>query len=143
MKIRYNWVLTYVLKIFEKNYYWDPHLFFRLGTDRKINAAKTQGGLHLPYPGFLGGTSHFCSKRSLFEHYGHRFRINLIYAYNLILHYRNTRLHIPNNMVTILVWSLIRNEKTIVLFERHCHATEKSEAVACARRCRSSRLKGW
>jgi hypothetical protein len=40
----------------------------------------------------------------------------------------------------IRVWSLIRNEKPIVLFERHCHATEKSEAIACARRCRSSRL---
>jgi hypothetical protein len=25
---------------------------------------------------------------------------------------------------------LIRNEKPIVLFERHCHATEKSEAIA-------------
>jgi hypothetical protein len=23
------------------------------------------------------------------------------------------------------------------------HATEKSEAIACARRCRSSRLTGW
>jgi hypothetical protein len=30
--------------------------------------------------------------------------------------------------------------KPIVLFERHCHAAEKSEAIACARRCRSSRL---
>jgi hypothetical protein len=39
---------------------------------------------------------------------------------------------------------LIRNEKPIVLFEkRHCHATEKSEAIACARRCRSSRLTRW
>jgi hypothetical protein len=28
---------------------------------------------------------------------------------------------------------LIRNEKTIVLFKRHCHLTEKSEAIACAR----------
>jgi hypothetical protein len=28
----------------------------------------------------------------------------------------------------IRAWSLIRNEKPIVLFERHCHATEKSEA---------------
>jgi hypothetical protein len=35
---------------------------------------------------------------------------------------------------------LIRNEKPIVLFERHCHATEKSEAIARARRCRSSWL---
>jgi hypothetical protein len=35
-------------------------------------------------------------------------------------------------------WSLLRNEKPIVLFERHCHATEKSEAIACARSCRSS-----
>jgi hypothetical protein len=38
---------------------------------------------------------------------------------------------------------LIRNKKTIVLFERHCHAAEKSEAIACARRCRSSRLTRW
>jgi hypothetical protein len=35
---------------------------------------------------------------------------------------------------------LIRNKKTIVLFERHSHATEKSEAIACARRCWSSQL---
>jgi hypothetical protein len=28
-------------------------------------------------------------------------------------------------------WSLIRNEKPIVLFDRHCHATEKSVAIAC------------
>jgi hypothetical protein len=28
----------------------------------------------------------------------------------------------------------------IVLFERHCHVTKKSEAIACARICRSSRL---
>jgi hypothetical protein len=40
-------------------------------------------------------------------------------------------------------WSLIRNEKPFVLFDRHCHATEKSEAIACARRCRSSRLARW
>jgi hypothetical protein len=33
----------------------------------------------------------------------------------------------------IRAWSLIRSEKPIVLFERHCHATEKSEAIACAR----------
>jgi hypothetical protein len=33
------------------------------------------------------------------------------------------------------------NEKTIVLFERHCHVTEKSEAIACARICWSSWLK--
>jgi hypothetical protein len=37
---------------------------------------------------------------------------------------------------------LIRNKKPIVLFERHCHATEKSEAIACARSCRSSWLTG-
>jgi hypothetical protein len=29
-----------------------------------------------------------------------------------------------------MAWSLIHNKKTIVLFERHCHATEKSEAIA-------------
>jgi hypothetical protein len=34
-------------------------------------------------------------------------------------------------------------KKTIVLFERHCHATEKSEAIACVRRWRSSRLTRW
>jgi hypothetical protein len=38
--------------------------------------------------------------------------------------------------------SLIRNKKPIVLFERHCHATEKLEVIACARRCRSSQLTG-
>jgi hypothetical protein len=32
-------------------------------------------------------------------------------------------------------------QKTIVLVGRHCHETEKSEAIA--RRCRSSRLTGW
>jgi hypothetical protein len=31
----------------------------------------------------------------------------------------------------IRAWSLIRIEKPIVLFERHCHAAEKSEAIAC------------
>jgi hypothetical protein len=35
--------------------------------------------------------------------------------------------------------SFILKEKPIVLFERHCHVTEKLEAIACARRCRSSR----
>jgi hypothetical protein len=43
----------------------------------------------------------------------------------------------------IRAWSLICNKKPIVLFERHCHATEKSEAIACARRCRSSWLTRW
>jgi hypothetical protein len=34
-------------------------------------------------------------------------------------------------MYVTRAWSLIRNEKKpIVLFERHCHATEKSEAIA-------------
>jgi hypothetical protein len=33
--------------------------------------------------------------------------------------------------------------KKIVFFESHCHATEKSEAIACARRCRSSQLTRW
>jgi hypothetical protein len=40
---------------------------------------------------------------------------------------------IKNNNQTgrlLVGWSLIRNEKPIVLFERHCHATEKSEAIA-------------
>jgi hypothetical protein len=40
-------------------------------------------------------------------------------------------------------WSLIHNKKPIVLFERHCHAAEKSEAIACARRCQSSWLTRW
>jgi hypothetical protein len=31
----------------------------------------------------------------------------------------------------------------IVLFERRCHAIEKSEAIACARRCQSSQLARW
>jgi hypothetical protein len=38
-------------------------------------------------------------------------------------HHRNLR----------MAWSLIPTKKTIVLFERHCHATEKSEAIECAR----------
>jgi hypothetical protein len=42
-----------------------------------------------------------------------------------------------------MAWSLIRNKKPIVLFERHCYATEKSEAIACVSRCRSSQLTGW
>jgi hypothetical protein len=37
---------------------------------------------------------------------------------------------------------LICNEKTIVLFKENCDATERSEAIACARRYRSSRLTG-
>jgi hypothetical protein len=43
---------------------------------------------------------------------------------------------------TVCVWacSFIRNEKPIVLFERNCHVTEKSEAIACER---SSPLTGW
>jgi hypothetical protein len=42
--------------------------------------------------------------------------------------------------VKLRAWSLICNEKLIVLF---CHATEKFEAISCARRCRSSRLTRW
>jgi hypothetical protein len=42
-----------------------------------------------------------------------------------------------------LAWSFIRNKITIVLMERQCHATEKPEAIACARRCRSSWLTRW
>jgi hypothetical protein len=35
-------------------------------------------------------------------------------------------------------------KKTIILFERHCHATEKSETIACPWRCRSFRwFTGW
>jgi hypothetical protein len=36
---------------------------------------------------------------------------------------------------------LIHKEKPIVLFERHCHVTEKSEDIA--RSCQSSRLTRW
>jgi hypothetical protein len=43
----------------------------------------------------------------------------------------------------IRVWSFICIEKPIVLFENNCHVTEKSEAIACARRCWSSQLTGW
>jgi hypothetical protein len=52
---------------------------------------------------------------------------------------------LTNKTLYVTVWSMIRNEKnkTIVLFKRHCHATEKTEAIACARRCRSSRLTRW
>jgi hypothetical protein len=28
-------------------------------------------------------------------------------------------------------------KKTIALFEKNCHATEKSEAIACANRCQT------
>jgi hypothetical protein len=34
-------------------------------------------------------------------------------------------------------------KKKTVLSEKNCHATVKSEAIACARRCRSSQLTGW
>jgi arginine/lysine/ornithine decarboxylase len=37
----------------------------------------------------------------------------------------------------IRAYNLIHKEKQIVLFDRNCHVTEKSEAIACARRCRS------
>jgi hypothetical protein len=33
------------------------------------------------------------------------------------------------NQSKIRVWSLICKEKPIVLFERNCHASEKSEAI--------------
>jgi hypothetical protein len=36
-----------------------------------------------------------------------------------------------------------KQKKTIVLFERNCHVNDKLEAIACARRCQSSRLTGW
>jgi hypothetical protein len=52
---------------------------------------------------------------------------------------------VKKNLATLCIvwaWSLIRNKKPTVLFERHCHATEKSEAIACARSCRSSLLTG-
>jgi hypothetical protein len=34
-------------------------------------------------------------------------------------------------------------KKINVLFERHCHGTDKSEAIACARSCLSSQLTRW
>jgi hypothetical protein len=37
-----------------------------------------------------------------------------------------------NKGLFLWAWSLIRKETPIVLFERHCHATEKSEAIAVA-----------
>jgi hypothetical protein len=40
-------------------------------------------------------------------------------------------------------WSLIPNEKPIVLFERHCHETDKSEAIAYARRFLPSGFTDW
>jgi hypothetical protein len=41
-----------------------------------------------------------------------------------------------------LAWSFDpQQKKTIILFERHCYATKKSEAIACVRRCQSSWLK--
>jgi hypothetical protein len=43
----------------------------------------------------------------------------------------------------VLFFEVCRNSLPIVLFERHCHVTEKSEAIAHARRCRSSRLTRW
>jgi hypothetical protein len=42
----------------------------------------------------------------------------------------------------IRAWSLIQAKKTIVLFESR-HSTEKSEAISCARRCRSSWFTRW
>jgi hypothetical protein len=58
---------------------------------------------------------------------------------------RKKRCHDATSFPTVMSTpdNLIRNKKTIVLFERNCHATEKSEAIACARRCRSHRLAGW
>jgi hypothetical protein len=34
-------------------------------------------------------------------------------------------------------------KKPTVLFERNCHATEKSEVIACAKRWQSSQVAGW
>jgi hypothetical protein len=51
--------------------------------------------------------------------------------------------HCDLSMYAIRAWSLIRNKKPIILFERHCHATEKSEAIACVRRCWSSQITRW
>jgi hypothetical protein len=37
----------------------------------------------------------------------------------------------------------LKNELKPFSFERHCHANENSQTIACARRCRSSRLTWW
>jgi hypothetical protein len=50
--------------------------------------------------------------------------------------------YVKHTLFQFGAWSLIHNKKN-VLFKRHCHATEKLEATACARRCRSSWLAGW
>jgi hypothetical protein len=56
----------------------------------------------------------------------------------------NLHFNLINKMYFLRVWSLICNKKkTIVLFERQCHVTKKSEEIACARRCRSSQLTRW
>jgi hypothetical protein len=49
-------------------------------------------------------------------------------------------MYVDKMYATLRAWSLICNKKTIGLFERHCNATEKPEAIACARRCWSSWL---
>jgi hypothetical protein len=53
--------------------------------------------------------------------------------------------NVPVNVSGLCVWawSLIRNKKNIVIFDKNCYATEKSEAISCERRCRSSRLTWW
>jgi hypothetical protein len=43
----------------------------------------------------------------------------------------------------IRAWSLICNKKNNFSPWENCHATDKSEAIACTRRCRSSQLTGW
>jgi hypothetical protein len=40
-------------------------------------------------------------------------------------------------------WSLIRNKNNCSLWYDNYHVTVKSDAIACARICRPSRLTGW
>jgi hypothetical protein len=62
-------------------------------------------------------------------------RPNFFSDYWLVSDPHSTPFHAPVSKLggetpsRIMVWSLIRNKKTIVLFERHFNATEKSEDI--------------
>jgi hypothetical protein len=64
---------------------------------------------------------------------------NRVARFLLVQHTKNEKLGRETPSL-IRAWNLILNKKPIVLFERHCLATEKSEAIACARSCWSFRL---
>jgi hypothetical protein len=53
-------------------------------------------------------------------------------------HFADSKIADRQNVDTQIVDIYCKNCFFFVLFQRHCHATEKSEAIACARRCRSS-----